>query len=82
MQREIEALLQAWNREQEQANRLFEGLLAAIAAQGQARKHMLDAVAAVSAEANGPVYSGEKSEVLATAVTMLREGRAASPSAH
>lgn len=79
MQREIEALLLAWNREQEQANRLFEGLLGAIAAQAQARKHMLDAVAAVSAEANGPVFGGEKSEVLTSAVSKLREGRAGLP---
>lgn len=79
MQREIEALLQAWNREQEQANRLFEGLLAAIAAQAQARKHMLDAVAAVSAEASSPTFDGARSEVLTSAVSRLREVRAGVP---
>lgn len=79
MQREIEALLQAWNREQDQANRMFEGLLAAIAAHAAARRQMLEAVAAVSAEANGPLFDGEKSEVLASAVTRLRENRVSLP---
>jgi hypothetical protein len=84
MQREIEALLNAWLTRQEQENRLVQGLLSALAQNEVARHrmlHELSSVAALAVQAAAPLSQAQTSvtttdDRLSRAVEALRAAHA------